>query len=87
MSEGLSLAAAAKAAVAETYQARGKAPADRATAGMTKTKTDTNGKYVLSVDVVTAEVSINYGNDAHTNVTGKTLVLTPFVSQDDSDGS
>ena len=48
VSEGMTLAAAAKAAVAETYLNTGDAPADREEAGMSDTDTDTQGKYVAS---------------------------------------
>jgi type IV pilus assembly protein PilA len=84
VSEGMNLAAAAKAAVAETYLNRGVAPADRAEAGMTDTDTDTQGKYVQSVDVVQGEIIITYGNEAHGNIDGMVLILTPFLSEDES---
>ena len=87
VSEGLSRAAAAKTAVAETWNARGTAPTTRAEAGMTATATDTSGKYVLSVEVTDGEIIISYGNDAHPNVgtAGQNdLVLTPFLSADNS---
>ena len=84
VSEGLSLAAAAKAAVAETWMARGVAPVNRQGAGMTPNATDTNGKYVDSVDIQNGEVIVTYGNDANTNLGGDTLVLTPYNTQDQS---
>ena len=49
VSEGMNLAAAAKAAVAETFLNRGTAPANRTVAGMSANVTDTNGKYVTQV--------------------------------------
>jgi type IV pilus assembly protein PilA len=87
VSEGLNLAAAAKAAVAETYLNRGVAPANRTAAGMTPNAPDTQGKYVASVDVVGGELIIVYGNEAHSNITTagqNTLVMTPFLSIDES---
>jgi type IV pilus assembly protein PilA len=87
VSEGMNLAAAAKTAVAETYLNRGVAPATRTAAGMTATLTDTEGKYVESIDVVNGEIIIVYGNEAHSNITapnGDTLILTPFLSVDQS---
>ena len=84
VSEGLSLAAAAKAAVAETWIVRGTAPAGRAEAGMTPNGTDTNGKYVDSVDVIDGQIVITFGNDANGAVTGDTLVLTPWSTADNS---
>jgi type IV pilus assembly protein PilA len=84
VSEGMNLAAAAKAAVAETYLNRGVAPADRTEAGMTATDTDTQGKYVQSVNVVQGEIIITYGNEAHGNIDNMVLILTPFLSEDES---
>ncbi len=84
VSEGLSLASAAKAAVAETWLVRGTAPAGRPEAGMNGVATDTNGKYVLSVDVAAGEVIITYGNAVNGAVVNDILVLTPFQSADNS---
>ena len=84
VSEGLSLASAAKAAVAETWLVRGAAPAGRAEAGMDGVAVDTNGKYVESVEVANGEVTITFGNDANGAVTNDTLTITPFQSQDNS---
>src|SRR5687768_17953843 len=63
VSEGLNLAAAAKAAVAETFLNRGAAPANRTQAGMSATATDTRGKYVASVEVDDGVITIVYGNE------------------------
>jgi type IV pilus assembly protein PilA len=84
VSEGMNLAAAAKAAVAETYLNRGTAPDDREEAGMTDTATDTQGKYVESIDVQQGQIVIEYGIDAHDNIQGSFLVLTPYLSVDES---
>jgi type IV pilus assembly protein PilA len=87
VSEGLNLAAAAKAAVAETYLNRGTAPADRGEAGMLDDAGDgseTQGKYVSAVDIVDGQIVITYGNDAHANITDAQLVMTPYLSDDDS---
>ena len=61
VSEGLNLAAAAKAAVAETFLNRGVAPANRTEAGMSANATDTNGKYVTQVDVTNGVIAVTYG--------------------------
>ena len=87
VSEGLSLASAAKAAVAETWQARGIAPTNRTEAGMDGIATNTSGKYVVSVEVdAAANVVITYGNAAH-NLIGTppdTLILPPYLTGDSS---
>jgi type IV pilus assembly protein PilA len=84
VSEGMNLAAAAKAAVAETFLNRGTAPANRTAAGMTANDTDTEGKYVDSVGVEDGVIVITYGNDAHSKIQTKILSLTPYASGDDS---
>jgi type IV pilus assembly protein PilA len=87
VSEGLNLAGAAKAAIAETWLTRGTAPADRGEAGMDNSIGDgseTQGKYVTNVQVTDGEIIVTYGNDANTAVAGQTLVITPFVTTDNS---
>src|SRR5690606_21991415 len=84
VSEGMNLAAAAKAAVAETYLNTGTAPATRTDAGMSANATDTEGKYVESVEVTDGQIIITYGNDAHANIASLQLVLTPYLSTDES---
>jgi len=84
VSEGMNLAAAAKTAVAETFLNRGTAPATRTAAGMTATATDTQGKYVASVEVTNGVITVTYGNEAHANIDTETLTLTPYQSADDS---
>jgi type IV pilus assembly protein PilA len=86
VSEGLNLAAAAKAAVAESFLNRGAAPATRTVAGMSASATDTNGKYVESVDVVSGVIRITYGNEANAVIGAgnQTLDLAPFVTPDGS---
>ncbi|MGH6951433.1 MAG: pilin, partial [Vitreimonas sp.] len=88
VTEGLNLAGAAKAAVAESYSNTGNAPANRTVAGMSPTLTDTNGKYVTSVDIVNGTIVITYGNEANTALqpggTGLTLGLTPYETADRS---
>ncbi|MEM7764457.1 MAG: pilin [Pseudomonadota bacterium] len=84
VSEGLSLAAAAKTAVSETYLNTGTAPANRVVAGMSAADTDTQGKYVSSLGIVNGTITVTYGNDVNAQVTGNTLALQPFTSVDDS---
>jgi type IV pilus assembly protein PilA len=84
VSEGMNLAGAAKAAVAETYLNRGTAPVDRAAAGMTAGVTDTQGKYVSQIAIDNGMIVITYGIEAHTNIAGQTLTLEPFLSEDES---
>ena len=85
VSEGMNLAAAAKAAVAESFLNRGSAPANRVQAGMSDTATDTRGKYVSSVDVANGVITITYGGtEVNRAILNETLGLTPYVTADNS---
>jgi type IV pilus assembly protein PilA len=85
VSEGMVLASAAKAAVAETYLNTGVAPANRTAAGMSPNSTDTFGKYVSEVRVVGGAITVVYaGRDMNASVSGNTVNLVPFTTGDDS---
>ena len=87
VSEGLTLAGAAKAAVAESFSQSGLPPANRTEAGMSPLGNDTQGKYVTSVDVATGVITITYGNEANAKITqggADALSLTPYESNDAS---
>jgi type IV pilus assembly protein PilA len=84
VSEGLNLAAAAKAAIAESYLNRGSSPANRTAAGMSATATDTSGKYVTEVEVASGVIQVTYGNEANARITGQTLYIVPYVTRDGS---
>ena len=82
VSEGLTLAAQAKAAVAESFSNDGEAPANRTVAGMTPTATDTSGKYVSAVQVTNGTVTITYGNEVNRIIAAATLSLVPYETPD-----
>ncbi len=82
VSEGMTLAASAKASVAEAFANDGEAPAARVDAGMTAVATDTSGNYVTSVAIANGTITIAYGNQANQVVNGETLSLTPYESVD-----
>jgi type IV pilus assembly protein PilA len=85
VTEGLSLAGAAKAAVAETFSNTGAAPADRSAAGMSNTLTDTSGKYVSAVNITNGEIAVVYNaNETNAKIKGNILYLTPFLTPDNS---
>jgi type IV pilus assembly protein PilA len=90
VSEGLTLAASAKAAVSEYYAQTGVAPANRVLAGMGTTDTpgDTRGNYVGSLGVANGVITVTYSNvapqRANVNINGLTIKLTPYVSTDQS---
>ena len=82
VSEGMTLAAAAKAAVSESFSDKGQAPATRVIAGMTALAADTSGNYVTAVGVVNGTITITYGNSANLSIAAETLSLTPYESPD-----
>jgi type IV pilus assembly protein PilA len=85
VSEGLNLAAAAKAAVAESFLNRGVAPANRTVAGMSAVAGDTAGKYVTSVNVTNGAILITYGGtEVNAAITGLTLEIVPYITADRS---
>jgi type IV pilus assembly protein PilA len=88
VSEGLTLAAAAKASISEFYAQNGRAPANRTEAGMTATATDTTGNYVGSLGVTNGVITITYSNTtpqrANAKINGLTATLVPYTSTDES---
>ena len=80
VAEGVNMAAGAKAPVVDAYNNDGEPPAGRVEAGMSPLATDTEGKYVASVNVVNGRVDVTFGNDAHAEIFGQTLSFTPYLS-------
>jgi type IV pilus assembly protein PilA len=87
VTEGLNLAGAVKAAVAETYADRGAWPADNKAAGITNDDGSAgvtpSGKYVKGLEVETGTIHIEYGGQANDNIVGDLLSLRPMVSAND----
>ncbi len=78
VTEGVSLAGAAKTSVTSSFQADGEAPANRAAAGLTSTATDTAGKYVTQVEVVDGVILATYGFQASAQIAGLIFTVTPY---------
>jgi len=76
VTEGLNLAAPAKASVADVYANTGRWAADNKAAGI-GSAAQISGKYVNQVLVTSGAITITYGKQANTKVTGKTLILRP----------
>jgi type IV pilus assembly protein PilA len=81
VSEGLNLAGAAKAAVAESYANNGDWPVNNAIAGL-GVAADIKGKYVDSVAVAQNQITITFRNAAPVaqGLRGDTLFLTAGTS-------
>lgn len=79
ISEGISMAAGAKVPVADAYTNDGVAPADRVTAGLSATATDTRGAYVSGIDISNGRVDVTFGGpSAHAEIVGRTFSITPY---------
>ncbi len=79
VTEGLSLAAVAKVAVAEAYERTRAAPADRREAGLPADPTTTFGQYVTRVDVDHGTILVTYGSNANSMIANTVLALQPYV--------
>ncbi|MFO1394855.1 MAG: pilin [Steroidobacteraceae bacterium] len=78
-SEGLTMASAAKASVAEFYATKGTWPATNSEAGLGSSGS-INGKYVSGINVTDGGIAITYGNAANTKILGKVVGLQPGAS-------
>jgi len=76
VSEGLNLSGGAKAAVTEYYQDRGSLPLNNSVSGLEQ-NTEIQGKYVDQVTVTNGIIDVQYGNSAHTVISGMAIQLTP----------
>ncbi len=76
VSEGLSLAAGSKTAVAEFFTNRGDWPADNDSAGVAQA-TSITGNYVTQVEIAAGVITVTYGNTANAKISGDHLVLSP----------
>jgi type IV pilus assembly protein PilA len=81
VSEGMSLAAGAKTAIAEFVNQRGTFPSSNSEAGLA-TKSQISGNYVSSVDVgaTTGAITVTYGNQVNDTVDSNTLVISALTS-------
>ena len=80
VSEGLSLSGGAKAAISEFTMDTGRFPSDNTTAGVSDAA-EITGKYVSNVEVVDGVITVTYdGPDAHAQLAGKEIMLTPTTT-------
>ena len=85
ITEGINMAGRAKVPVVEAYTNDGTAPANRTAAGMTPAPTDTSGGYVSQVDIINGRIVVTFGGpQAHSDIIGDTLSLTPYESSTNS---
>ncbi len=78
VSEGISLATGARAAVWDFVSQRGRMPPNNQSAGL-PSSTSIAGKYVTSVDATGGIITVAYGGQANASITGGALLLSPFT--------
>ena len=79
VTEGLNLAGAVKAAIAEDYANEGAWPTDLTDAGLDNA-TPPAGKYVTGVTIANGLITIAYGSQANATILARTLTLIPGLS-------
>ena len=82
VTEGLAMAGASKASVAEFYANRGTWPLDNTAAGV-GTPTDIRGKYVDQITIANGGITVRFGGDSNKKIKGETIGLTPGASAND----
>ena len=81
VSEGLSLAGGAKAAISEYTMDKGTFPTTNLEAGIESVAANINGKYVTSVTVANGRIDVLYNQtDTHNILAGSTLNLSPVTN-------
>jgi type IV pilus assembly protein PilA len=78
VAEGINMVAFGKAAIADAFLEDGEAPVSRSTAGLSPSPTDTNGKYVRSVDIQDGVLIVVFGHEANQEIHDLTVTLTPY---------
>lgn len=78
VSEGLNLMDAMKTKVVEAFYNSGAAPADRVAIGLGSDPADTQGNYVIAVDIEDGVITATYGNQSSATVRNLTVSLTPY---------
>jgi type IV pilus assembly protein PilA len=80
VTEGISFAAAAKVPIVDAYTNDGTPPTGRVEAGLSADATDNSGSYVTQVEIANGRIDVTFGNQAHVDIQGDTLSLTPYVT-------
>lgn len=82
VAEGINMVAFGKASIADAFLDSGEAPATRVSAGLTPNATDTNGKYVESVNIDNGVLVVVFGHEANVQIHGLTVTLTPYETRE-----
>lgn len=82
VTEAVNVAAGMQGPIVEVFRRTGFPPANRVDAGLSPDPADTSGDYVSHVQVVNGRVDLTFGNQAHPDITNRSLSLTPYVADD-----
>ena len=63
VADGIRLASAVKVPIADAFLVNGAAPSNRVSVGLSANATDTQGKYVSSVDIQNGTITVTSGGD------------------------
>jgi len=80
VSEGVNLSYSVRSAIEEYFNNQSELPANNDEADLPMPG-KINGNYVSQVSVKDGEIVVVYGNNAHENVAGKTLLFVPDASK------
>ena len=80
VTEGINFAAAAKVPIVDAHTNEGVPPAGRVEAGLSPNAADNSGSFVTQVEIVNGRIDVTFGNQAHVDIQGDTLSLTPYVT-------
>jgi type IV pilus assembly protein PilA len=84
VAEGVNMASNMKVQVTDAFGQRGLTPDNRTQAGLSANATDTRGTYVASIEVTNGTVTVTYGHSAHAAINGRTVVLIPYETPEQS---
>jgi type IV pilus assembly protein PilA len=82
VAEGVTLGGAVKTRVADAYLQTGRPPKNRASTGLSAAPSDTQGKFVESVDIDYGTLVVTFGNDAHRKIDDTVLAMIPYETTD-----
>lgn len=80
VAEALNNAQAAEKAIVDAWHATGVPPRTRIEAGMPAEAAGSHSRYIAEIKIVDGRIDIYFGNEAHPDLVGRFLSLTPYVA-------
>jgi type IV pilus assembly protein PilA len=78
VAQGLTVALGWQTAVERAFRSAGQVPADRREVEIPAPPIETEGRYVVAVEVTDGRIDVAYGNEADAAIDGRHLSLTPY---------